>query len=114
VKYIPLLLISLIFSSAFCQEQLSTDSATANSFKIKHMQVMAGSMLFVPEGKQWEILSLSISTDFMPISVSSLKFENPLNSGDTILLPSWISEAELHDGNDSEVMYNVKIREQDK
>ena len=90
------------------------DSATANAFTIKHLQVMAGSMLVVPEGKKWEMLSLSISTDFMPISVSSLSYEKPLDSGDTILLPSWISESELHDGNDSEVMYNVKIREQDK
>tara|TARA_Y100001954_G_scaffold231839_1_gene282075 strand:+ start:5076 stop:5381 length:306 start_codon:yes stop_codon:yes gene_type:complete len=94
--------------------QLNIESNILRVSEIKHMQVMAGSILVVPEGKQWEILSLSISTEYMPISVSSLNYEKPLYSGDTILLPSWISEAELHDGNDSEVMYNVKIREWDK
>jgi hypothetical protein len=58
-------------------------------------------------GKQWEILSLAFSTDFMPIQVSSVKFKNPLLSGDTIF---WISESELHDGDQSDIMYSIKIK----
>ncbi len=112
MKHIILVLTSIIFSSAFCQEQLAADTATAkaDSFKIEYMQVFAGSMLVVPEGKQWEILSLAFSTDFMPIQVSSVKFKNPLLSGDTITLPFWISEAELHDGDQSDIMYSIKIK----
>lgn len=91
--------------------QLPSDSMQAAPFEIKQMQYFAGSMIVVPEGKRWEVSSLSFSTDFMPIKVTSVKFKDSLFGGDTIRMPSWISEAELHDADQQDIMYNIKIKE---
>ena len=90
----------------------TTESAEDSSaFHVIHLQAMAGGIYRVPKGKQWEILSVTVSTGSYPILVNSIKFKDHLAEGDTLALPIWVAEEELLSDENGAFSYTLKIKE---
>lgn len=111
-KFLALISLSaLILFSDDITAQTSESAEDSSSFHVIYKQALAGGICKVPEGKRWEILSVTVSTGSYPILVNSVKFKDQLVEGDTLVLPFWLAEAELISEGTGAYSYTLKIKE---
>ncbi len=89
----------------------SQESSPDTTAKVVVKQGISGSIYTVPEDKQWEFISLTVSEGSYPILVGSVKYDSILQPGDSVAIPFWVAEAELLSGNSTNLTYTLKVKE---
>lgn len=73
---------------------------------------LAGSSFTIPAGKQWQVEKIYVNNGgSYNVLVTSIKHDKIYKEGELLFVPTWTAEAELLNGDKTEMNYIFKINE---
>ncbi|MDX2001882.1 MAG: hypothetical protein SFW35_05605 [Chitinophagales bacterium] len=80
-------------------------------YEAKKFTVMAGSRLTVPEGQYWTIEKVTCSGGSYAVRVKSLEKDSVYAAGQSIVIPTFVAEAELLSEAKGNLLFTIKVKQ---